>query len=352
MGKLRGSLYVTLGLIIVLTVGTIMTLHATYTYKTTTGEIIEEMKASSKQSIVSLQKNVMDHIESYAVNEYVKLVYTEMEQRGMFAIVVEDYNMGKILGKEAYVSGKIRDLDRQIIDYDAQNREHKRALADSFYSDTYDVTSVSGEKLGTISIYMSDDTITSELRQIIIDTIIDTLAISLVLIIALFITIRLFLLQPLSDIVTVIEDCDEDGLPLRQLPDIGPRELVTLSGVMNSMISSIKSSRIELNAQKNILHYQAHHDDLTGLANRFLFNDRLERAIEKTRRNNSKLAVLFIDLDHFKEINDSLGHKMGDKVLQMVTQRLNDTIRKEDTLARLGGDEFTIMIDGLREGED
>jgi diguanylate cyclase (GGDEF)-like protein len=352
MGKVRESLYVTLGFIIVLTVGIIMAMHAAYTYKTATDEIIQDMKGSSKRTIVALQKNVTDLIESYAVNEYVKLARTEMEQQDVFAIVVEDYNMGKILGKAAYVSGQIRDSERNVIDYDPENPEHNKALEKSFFSDTYDVISGSGQKLGTISIYISDDALALELRQIILSTVIDTFAISLLLVMALFITIRLFILQPLSDIVGVIGDRDDDGIPLKPIPDVGPRELMTLSSVMNGMINSIKSSRIALNAQKNILHYQAHHDELTGLANRFLFNDRLERGIEKSKRNETKVAVLFIDLDHFKEINDSLGHKMGDKVLQVVTQRLNDTIRKEDTLARLGGDEFTIMIEGLKEGED
>ena len=108
----------------------------------------------------------------------------------------------------------------------------------------------------------------------------------------------------------------------------------------------------KLEEQKNILHHQAHHDALTGLPNRVLFNDRLEQGIERSKRNKNILALFFIDLDHFKEINDSLGHTVGDEVLKLVTQRLLKIIRKEDTLARLGGDEFTIIIEGLGELED
>ena len=108
----------------------------------------------------------------------------------------------------------------------------------------------------------------------------------------------------------------------------------------------------ELREQKNILHYQAHHDALTGLANRVLFNDRLEQAIEKAKRSKTNLALLFIDLDHFKEINDSLGHAVGDEILKDVTSRLRETIRDEDTLARLGGDEFTIILENLAQGQD
>ncbi len=108
----------------------------------------------------------------------------------------------------------------------------------------------------------------------------------------------------------------------------------------------------ELEEQKNILHHQANYDTLTGLPNRVLFHDRLEQGIERTRRNKRSLALFFIDLDHFKEINDSLGHDVGDEVLKLVTQRLSALIRKEDTLARLGGDEFTFIIEGFTDAQD
>lgn len=105
----------------------------------------------------------------------------------------------------------------------------------------------------------------------------------------------------------------------------------------------------KLTQQKNILDHQAHHDALTGLPNRVLFEDRLQQSIETSKRKKSKVALLFIDLDHFKEINDSLGHLIGDEVLKVVALRLRNTIRKEDTLARLGGDEFTIILGDLED---
>ncbi|MFT5660708.1 MAG: diguanylate cyclase (GGDEF)-like protein/PAS domain S-box-containing protein [Sulfurimonas sp.] len=108
----------------------------------------------------------------------------------------------------------------------------------------------------------------------------------------------------------------------------------------------------ELREQKNILNHQAHHDALTGLPNRVLFNDRLIHAIEEGKRNKSKFALLFIDLDHFKEINDSLGHAVGDEILKTVTSRLKKAIRDKDTVARLGGDEFTIILDDLAKIQD
>lgn len=117
-------------------------------------------------------------------------------------------------------------------------------------------------------------------------------------------------------------------------------------------ISMRKKIQNELIEQKNILAHQAHHDALTQLPNRILFNDRLIQSIEKGKRNHSKFALLFIDLDHFKEINDSLGHYVGDEILKTVTSRLQKTLREEDTVSRLGGDEFTVILEDLNELQD
>lgn len=117
-------------------------------------------------------------------------------------------------------------------------------------------------------------------------------------------------------------------------------------------ITQRKKAEAELLEQKNILHHQAHHDALTELPNRVLFNDRLSQAIEKAKRHKKELALFFIDLDRFKQINDSLGHVVGDKVLQEVSNRLKAVIRREDTIARLGGDEFTVLVEDLKKGED
>lgn len=100
------------------------------------------------------------------------------------------------------------------------------------------------------------------------------------------------------------------------------------------------------------LHDMAMYDALTGLSNRVLFNDRLSHAIETAKRRKEEFALLFIDLDRFKTINDSFGHDIGDKVLQMVAQRLKNLVRKEDTVARLSGDEFTILMMKLNYAQD
>lgn len=97
------------------------------------------------------------------------------------------------------------------------------------------------------------------------------------------------------------------------------------------------------------INFQAYHDLLTRLPNRSLFKDRLSVAITQAGRNSSRLAVMFIDLDRFKIINDSLGHTMGDRLLQAVSQRLLQCVRKGDTLSRFGGDEFTLLLPEVQD---
>jgi diguanylate cyclase (GGDEF)-like protein/PAS domain S-box-containing protein len=91
----------------------------------------------------------------------------------------------------------------------------------------------------------------------------------------------------------------------------------------------------------------AFHDPLTGLPNRALFNDRVDVALARARRDGDRLAVLLMDLDHFKEVNDNLGHTTGDQLLQAVGERLTALLRESDTICRMGGDEFLILLTGI-----
>ncbi|MEW8506983.1 MAG: EAL domain-containing protein [Candidatus Thiodiazotropha sp.] len=108
----------------------------------------------------------------------------------------------------------------------------------------------------------------------------------------------------------------------------------------------------EVRQQKDDLQHLAHHDPLTNLPNRALFLLRLKQAISKARRSGLQMAVLFVDLDRFKEINDSLGHAFGDRVLNEVAERFKHSVREDDTIARLGGDEFTFILEGLKKPQD
>jgi diguanylate cyclase (GGDEF)-like protein/PAS domain S-box-containing protein len=97
---------------------------------------------------------------------------------------------------------------------------------------------------------------------------------------------------------------------------------------------------------------QAFQDELTGLANRVLFRDRLRHALERRSRGNTLVAVVLLDLDGFKRVNDSLGHAVGDELLQVVGRRIASTVRAGETVARLGGDEFAVVIEAFEQGDD
>ncbi len=122
-------------------------------------------------------------------------------------------------------------------------------------------------------------------------------------------------------------------------------ELGVLSRSFHDMQTEIMAHLSELNDSRKALDHLARHDTLTGLPNRRMFYDRLEHAIANSRRNGKQLAVLFVDMDRFKEINDTFGHAVGDSVLINIATLLKSSVREVDTVARLGGDEFVILLD-------
>ena len=122
------------------------------------------------------------------------------------------------------------------------------------------------------------------------------------------------------------------------------------------MVKSFDSERGRLQQQlqheQELLAHEAMHDALTGLPNRKLFFDRLTQALARVRRNPSSVGVLFIDIDHFKTVNDTWGHRVGDQLLIAVAGRLRDRVRPNDTVARLAGDEFVVLYERVDESHE
>jgi len=149
-----------------------------------------------------------------------------------------------------------------------------------------------------------------------------------------------YMLRPLFQAANDAERMTQGKLPLLPLKVRRADEIGHLITAFNRLLD-------KLNEQQAALEELAHHDTLTGLPNRLMLADRLELALAQARRNGSQIALLFMDLDGFKRINDSLGHDGGDEALCQVAQRLQQIVRKTDTLARIGGDEFVLLMTDL-----
>ena len=149
-----------------------------------------------------------------------------------------------------------------------------------------------------------------------------------------------YLLRPLMSAAEHADRMTRDEIALTPLPVVRDDEVGHLTQAFNRVLAKLIESRAELQ-------HMAHHDALTGLPNRLLLADRMQQALARAQRNKERVAVLFLDLDGFKPINDDLGHEAGDCALREVAKRLGEAVRHEDTLARVGGDEFVILLSDL-----
>ena len=129
---------------------------------------------------------------------------------------------------------------------------------------------------------------------------------------------------------------------------IGTPVMVAIGG----LVGRLHELHERVQKQSGALKHQALHDPLTELPNRLLFSDRLEQALARAQRRKEPIAMLFMDLDNFKVVNDSLGHEVGDRLLVAVARRLRDYLRPEDTIARLGGDEFAVLLENVASVSD
>ncbi|MET0028358.1 MAG: EAL domain-containing protein [Candidatus Thiodiazotropha sp.] len=247
------SLYGLLVALIVTSVVLVLGGDATFNYFMQRERMLEEMREDSALSMATLQQNLAGFMESYAVNEYEQLVATEIQLRHHFAILVTDYNMGRLLSRTAYVSGKIRDPQGQIIDYQADNPEHHQWLKTAFHTTSAMVLGSAGNHLGEIAIYTSDAEMKQALRQLLIRTLFNNVLILALLVLLLLLTIRRLLVHPLRDVARVLKKRDSDGLPTAPIPHIGYREIAVLTDTMNTMIELITASRQSLREERNRL---------------------------------------------------------------------------------------------------
>lgn len=150
--------------------------------------------------------------------------------------------------------------------------------------------------------------------------------------------------RPLSELMNQIRKIECQDYTASQAVSTGD-ELEEISVNINQLAHIVQERETSLELSRDELKYLSNHDVLTDLPNRRVFSQRLQHAIELAKRNDGRLAIFFLDLDHFKLINDTLGHDVGDELLIQVSKRLLKHVRAADTLARIGGDEFNILIE-------
>ena len=152
--------------------------------------------------------------------------------------------------------------------------------------------------------------------------------------------------------IIVLTGLDDERVALKAVRE-GAQDYLIKGEVTSSLLARAIRYAIERKQKEEKLFYRATHDALTNLPNRAMFNDRLTQALAQAQRNRHKLAVMLVDLDQFKKINDTRGHEVGDKLLLRVGKRLTKVLRRSDTVARMGGDEYLILLPKInREGDE
>ena len=158
--------------------------------------------------------------------------------------------------------------------------------------------------------------------------------------------------KPISDLAKAMHEVTAEDNFSTRVRVVGNDEIAQLGSGFNTMLSELEQRDAAKKNAEAKLQFQALNDILTGLPNRRLFSDRLAQSLALAGRERRRLALLYIDLDGFKLVNDSLGHSVGDALLVQVADRLRTRVRRSDTLARLGGDEFTVLLPTVNSKED
>lgn len=205
------------------------------------------------------------------------------------------------------------------------------------------------------------------------DQLFSFISISLLILVILVVLIYLIALRlqktiagPIVELEKISRKVSDSGDYTIRVPFYREDEIGSLAGSFNQMLATIELKQKERDAANEALQlnkkrleravkdlqYLANYDSLTRLPNRALCMDRIKYALKKSSRTNTMTALLFLDLDHFKDVNDSLGHAVGDQLLKATSKRLLSSVRSDDTLARLGGDEFVIILTELEKVDD
>ena len=187
----------------------------------------------------------------------------------------------------------------------------------------------------------NDLTTLSNIAQLQVDSIRAASIIGIFILLASFIFLVKVILNPITNVTRALKD-ESKGIKTQLQANMSLLET-------KNLVVAFKEMRQQIHTRQDELEYHALHDDLTGLANRKLLLDRLEQTIHNAHQERTSFSILIMDLDRFKEVNDTLGHEVGDKLLQQVAKRLTHLLREVDVIVRLGGDEFAVLLTTAQE---
>lgn len=209
---------------------------------------------------------------------------------------------------------------------------------------------VDGQQIGSVVVQSDLQTMFEHIRFLALLVLAVSL-LTLLMAIILGVWFQRIITAPIDTLLGAMQQVSLNKDYAHRISETSTDELGQLMHGFNQMLTEIEMRDQSLFERQQQLDQLAHYDSLTGLANRAMLMDRLHQALHQARRYHQKLAILFIDLDGFKDINDTLGHKAGDELLRQVAVRLSSIVRGSDTIARLGGDEFTICLHNVASAE-
>lgn len=295
---------------------------------------------------------------SFGDQETVQRVLESVVLNGEFGAAVFD-NIGRIIAVR----------DDEDLDYYISEAEYKNSEDSIWGRDRVfvwaPIKQLDGEYIGTVYLKISTENFYTKIRSFTVTSLI----IALVLVFLVYlISLRLqrMISGPLVELDQISRKVSGSGNYAVKIPYYGDDEIGSLARSLNQMLETVElnqkerdsaNTALQLNKKRleravKDLQYLANYDSLTQLPNRALCMDRIKYALKRAARTKTIVAILFLDLDHFKDVNDSLGHAVGDQLLKATSQRLLEKIRSEDTLARLGGDEFVIILNEINNTRD
>ena len=305
---------------------------------------------------ISPQKLKNDIVYNYYDNSFVIEIHTTIFDKETGEILTHIELSRKL--SEKYFETLSKDLDMDISLSTNKKYSLMPLLKDIHSHKDFAIQQTANEYISAVNLETIEGKITLlvKLNKTTLNTSLNKNRIQLFFILLAIISFILFILRflfirgfskPLDKLMGQIEKIDKGDYSQSNVLHTND-EFETISKNINQLANSVKVREKSLVESQENLEHLSSHDSLTNLPNRRYFLSRLTHAISIAKRSNTKLAILFLDLDEFKEINDTLGHNIGDELLLRVSERLRNSFRDSDTVARIGGDEFNILIENYK----